>query len=62
MVGALVTLGIGIASLFWLRRIRSANRAERRVADRVAADPVAAEDRLAAAASGESPLTVARRR
>ena len=30
--------------------------------DRVAADRVAAEDRLAAAASGESPLTVARRR
>ena len=51
MVGALVTLGIGIASVFWLRRIRSADRAERPVADRVAA-----------AASGESPLTVARRR
>jgi MFS family permease len=51
MVGALVTLAIGIASVFWLRRIRSADRAERPVADRVAA-----------AASGESPLTVARRR
>jgi predicted permease len=51
MVGALVTLGIGIASVFWLRRIRHTDRAARPVADRVAA-----------AASGESPLTVARRR
>jgi MFS family permease len=51
MVGALVTLGIGIASVFWLRRIRRADRAERPVAERVAA-----------AAAGESPLTVARRR
>jgi MFS family permease len=51
MVGALVTLAIGIASTFWLRRIRQADRAARAVPDRVSAG-----------ASGESPLTVARRR
>jgi MFS family permease len=51
MVGALVTLGIGIASLVWLRAIRRADRAARSVPDLVAA-----------AASGEAPLTVARRR
>jgi hypothetical protein len=54
MAGALVTLAIGIASTFWLRRIRRAQRAAR---------PVPVTDRVAAAAaSGESPLTVARRR
>ena len=51
MVGALVTLAIGIASTFWLRSIRRADRVLRPVPDRVAAG-----------ASGESPLTVARRR
>jgi len=51
MVGALVTLAIGIASTVWLQRIRRADRLARTVPDRVAA-----------AASGESPLTVARRR
>ncbi len=51
MVGALVTLAIGIASTFWLRSIRRADRVLRPVPDRVAAG-----------ASGETPLTVARRR
>jgi MFS family permease len=51
MVGALATLAVGIASWFWLRRIRLSERAARPV-----------PDRIAAGASGESPLTVARRR
>ncbi len=51
MVGALVTLAIGLASLGWLRRIRINERASRPVPDRVAAS-----------ASGETPLTIARRR
>jgi predicted MFS family arabinose efflux permease len=51
MAGALVTLAIGIASTVWLRRIRRADRLARTVPDRVAAG-----------ASGESPLTEARRR
>ena len=53
MVGALVTLAIGIASTFWLRRIRRAQ---------LAARSVIVADRVAAGASGETPLTVARRR
>jgi MFS family permease len=53
MVGALVTLAIGIASAFWLRRIRRAQ---------LAARSVPAPDRVVAGATGESPLTVARRR
>jgi hypothetical protein len=53
MVGAVVTLAIGIASTFWLRRIRRAQRAATAV-------PVA--DLVAAGSAGESPLAVARRR
>jgi hypothetical protein len=56
MVGALVTLAIGIASAFWLRSIRRSERAAR------VATAVPVPDRVAAGATGESPLTVARRR
>jgi MFS family permease len=50
MIGAVLSLAVGIGAWFWLSRIQGAQRA--RVVD----------PRVAAGAAGESPLTVARRR
>jgi MFS family permease len=51
MVGAVMTLAVGVPALLWLRRIRRSERAARAVPERVAVS-----------AAAESPLTIARRR
>ena len=58
LVGALLSLAVGIGGWVWLRRIRASQRAERPAVG-VAAAPAAA--RHGAGASAESPFTVARR-
>ena len=50
MVGAVLSLAVGVGAWVWLGRIQGAQRSR------------AIEARVAAGASGESPLTVARRR
>ena len=50
LIGAILSLAVGVGAWFWLRRIRGAQRTH------------VVEPRVAAAAGGEAPMTVARRR